>query len=318
MTAISDAAALAPDVDCLIVGGGPAGLTAAVYLARFHRSCRVVDMGRSRASLIPKSRNYPGFPPGISGEVLLSRLREQASSYGAQLVSGEVTYLEPHPLGFRVDTADGSCIARRVILASGIEDSLPEMADVDAAIAVGYVRLCAICDGYEVDGERVAVYGEAECAISHAVFLRSFSEQVSVLCASEADICEASLGRARDYGIRILTGPIHELCMAPQRGIQVRRGAHPPEQFDILYPCLGARFRSDLAASVGAERLDSGALVVDERRQTSVPGLYAIGDVVEGLKQLSVAIGQAAQAATAIHNELEPNPWRADRRRAGG
>ena len=116
----------------------------------------------------------------------------------------------------------------------------------------------------------------------------------------------------------ILTGPIHELCMAPQRGIQVRRGAHPPEQFDILYPCLGARFRSDLAASVGAERLDSGALVVDERRQTSVPGLYAIGDVVEGLKQLSVAIGQAAQAATAIHNELEPNPWRADRRRAGG
>lgn len=310
------------DVDCLIIGGGPAGLTAAVYLARFHRSCMVIDLGCSRASLIPRSRNYPGFPPGISGESLLARLREQAQTYGAQLLQGEVEHLERHPQGFRAryagsNSAGGGVTARRVILASGIEDSLPEMDDIEQAIARGSVRLCAICDGYEVAGERVAVFGEVECAIGHAVFLRTFSEQVSVITDGTGNASQASFELARQYGIQLLLGPIRRLRLAAQDGIELWRGEGQAEHFDILYPCLGARFRSGLAAQLGAECLDSGALVVDEHRQTSVSGLYAIGDVVEGLKQLSVAIGQAAQAATAVHNGLEANPWQTLRATSG-
>lgn len=145
--------------DCLIVGGGPAGLTAALYLARFRRSCLVVDAGSSRAAWIPRSRNYPGFPPGISGNDLLARLREQAAGYGARLEHGQVEHIEPHVEGFSVRYGERSCITRRIILATGIEDRLPDMPDIEPAIHAGKVRLCAICDGYEVDGDNVAVYG---------------------------------------------------------------------------------------------------------------------------------------------------------------
>src|SRR5690606_9530019 len=108
------------EVDCLIVGGGPGGLTAALYLARFHRNCLVVDDGASRASLIPRSRNYPGFPPGISGDALLARLREQAAGYGAQFQQGRVEDIEPLEECFQVRYGERRCIARRVILATGI------------------------------------------------------------------------------------------------------------------------------------------------------------------------------------------------------
>lgn len=182
--------------DCLIVGGGPAGLTAALYLARFRRSCLVVDAGSSRASWIPRSRNYPGFPPGINGNDLLARLREQASGYGARLEHGRVEHIEPHTEGFSVRYGENVCVTRRIILATGIEDSLPDMPDIETAIAEGKVRLCAICDGYEVDGDNVAVYGEAENAISHAVFLRTFTDRVTVVVHGEQDACDQAIALA--------------------------------------------------------------------------------------------------------------------------
>lgn len=296
------------ELDCLVVGGGPGGLTAALYLARFHRSCRVIDSGASRASLIPRSRNYPGFPPGISGQDLLDRLREQACGYGVRIEQGQVDHIETYPEGFFVRWGERSCHARRVILATGIEDTLPEMPDAREAIAAGTVRLCAICDGYEVDGDNVAVYGEAENAIRHAVFLRTFTDRVTVIVHGEPDACEEAIALARHYDIRVI-GDRVEALNACEQGVELVTREQGTHHFDIIYPNLGARFRSELAAQLGAECDESGALKVDEHLETSVPGLYALGDVVMGLKQLSVAIGHAAQAATAVHNSLESNPW---------
>jgi len=166
---MNEAAPSATLTDCLVVGAGPGGLTAALYLARFHRDCLVVDAGASRASLIPRSHNYPGFPPGISGDALLARLREQATGHGARIERGHVERIEPHAEGFTAHYDGRICIARRIILATGVEDTLPQMPDARAAIAMGSLRLCAICDGYEVHGDNVAVYGEAEDTIRHAV-----------------------------------------------------------------------------------------------------------------------------------------------------
>jgi thioredoxin reductase (NADPH) len=297
-----------PVIDCLIVGGGPGGLTAALYLARFRRSCLVVDAGSSRASWIPRSHNYPGFPPGINGNDLLARLRDQASSYGARLEHGRVETIEPHIEGFSVRYGEHTCIARRIILATGIEDTLPDMPDVERAIAEGKVRLCAICDGYEVDGDNVAVYGEAECAISHAVFLRTFSDQVTVVVHGEPDACDQAIALAEHYGIRLISDRVESLRPC-ESGIELITCSGDIHHFDIIYPSLGARFRSELALQVGAECDECGGVQVDDHQQTSVRGLYAIGDVTMGLKQMSVAIGQAAQAATTVHNSLEAKPW---------
>lgn len=296
------------EVDCLIVGGGPGGLTAALYLARFHRNCLVVDDGASRASLIPRSRNYPGFPPGISGDALLARLREQAAGYGAQFQQGRVEDIEPLEECFQVRYGERRCIARRVILATGIEDTLPSMPDAHAAIAEGSLRLCAICDGYEVDGDNVAVYGEAEDTIRHAVFLRTFTDRVTVVVHGDQSACDEAMALAEHYGIRLISDDVQALRPCPQ-GIELVTAKQGTYHFDIIYPNLGARFRSELALKLGVACDDCGALIVDDHQQTSIPGLYALGDVVTGLKQMSVAIGHAAQAATAVHNSLESKPW---------
>lgn len=297
------------DVDCLVVGGGPAGLTAGIYLARFRRTCLMVDAGASRASLIPTSHNYPGFPPGISGDALLSRLREQAVRYGMRFEQGLVEQLQPHVLGFQVRYAGRECIARRVILATGIEDSLPALPDAVSAIAAGALRLCAICDGYEVDGQAVAVHGEPACAMGHAVFLRTFTDRLTVIGDRPDAPSDEVLALARHFGIRYLPGPVIGMRHVPGQGLDVHTGDGALHRFDVLYPCLGARTRSDLARQLGAACDEAGALLVDAHQRTSVAGLYAIGDVVAGLKQMSVAVGQAAQAATAVHNSLEAKPW---------
>lgn len=298
------------DVDCLVVGAGPGGLTAGIYLARFHRTCLVVDAGSSRAALIPRSHNYPGFPPGISGNDLLARLKEQAVGYGVRLEQGLVEDIHPHALGFEARIGAKTCVARRVILATGIEDSLPPMDDAEAAIAAGALRLCVICDGYEVKGDNVAVLGEAEDAINHGVFLRTFSDRVTVISQAGRAPDEESLALARHHGLNFLSASPKNVRFEEGQGIEVVTEDGQTYRFDILYPCLGARTRSELAVRLGAECDDTGTLIVDSHQQTSVPGLYAIGDVVAGLNQISVAVGQAAQAATAVHNSLETNPWR--------
>ncbi|MDH0426178.1 NAD(P)/FAD-dependent oxidoreductase [Stutzerimonas stutzeri] len=301
--------------DCLIIGGGPAGLTAALYLARFRRSCLVVDAGSSRAAWIPRSRNYPGFPPGISGNDLLARLREQAAGYGARLEHGQVEHIEPHVEGFSVRYGERSCITRRIILATGIEDRLPDMPDIEPAIHAGKVRLCAICDGYEVDGDNVAVYGEAESAITHAVFLRTFTDRVTVVVHGDQAACEQAIALAEHYAIRVI-GDRVESMQPCENGIDLLTCRGERHNFDIIYPSLGARFRSELALQLGLDCDECGGVKVDQHLQTSLRGLYAIGDVTLGLKQISVAIGQAAQAATAVHNSLEANPWGGSRQAA--
>src|SRR4028118_2276986 len=108
------------DYDCLVIGGGPAGLTAAIYLTRYHPSLKVVDAGKSRAGWIPCSHNHAGYPGGISGKELLGLMREQAQMYGASIETGRVTRLDAIEGGFRAEWGSGCGTARKVLLATGV------------------------------------------------------------------------------------------------------------------------------------------------------------------------------------------------------
>ena len=297
-------------LDCLIVGAGPAGLTAATYLTRFHRCIAVVDAGTSRARWIPTSHNCPGFPLGVAGSQLLQKMREQAEGYGATIESGRITGLQRDGDGFIASGVGLQWRARCVLLATGIVDRMPPVAALDQAIAAGTIRLCAVCDGYEASDESIAVYGPVDEAIRHALFLRTFSRQVAALRSEPGEPSDGCATLAHQARIAVLPVP-GALRVDPQGGCAVAFDDGRELRFDTVYPVLGGHPQSQLAIALGAEVDEDDALLVDPHLQTTIDGLYAIGDVVSALNQISVAVGHAAIAATAIHNRL-PHNFRED------
>ncbi|MDQ3287163.1 MAG: NAD(P)/FAD-dependent oxidoreductase [Pseudomonadota bacterium] len=307
-------------LDCLIVGAGPAGLTAATYLIRFHRRIAVVDAGQSRARWIPTSHNCPGFPTGIAGQSLLERLREQAESYGATITPGRITGLRRDAEMFVATAQDGrQWRARHVLLATGIVDRMPKMDGLEDAIARGVVRLCAVCDGYEATDERIAVFAPADEAIRHGAFLRTFSRNVTALRSEPGDPDETQVQLADAAGITLLRVPQRLESGDGRCDVVFDDGSR--ESFDTLYPVLGGNAQAQLATQLGARVDEQGELQVDEHMQTSIDRLYATGDVVSALNQISVAVGHAAIASSDIHRRLPPNyredrasqPWTATR-----
>jgi thioredoxin reductase (NADPH) len=293
----------------MIIGGGPAGLTAAIYLARFRRAVRVVDAGGSRASLIPTSHNYPGFPDGISGRELLVRLREQAGRYGAALTVGNVDDLTRADDGHFTAAAGGETIeARTVVLATGAMDVEPALPNINDAIRTGLVRHCPICDGYEVIDRDVAVIGRGSRGANEARFLRHYTHKLTLFTlGTPEEIGERDRAALEQCGISVVDEALAEVCTQDGAivGLQTRSGTN--HRFDTLYSALGCRVRSDLARAVGAACDDAGQIVVDDKLRTTVPGLYAAGDVANDLNQIAVGTGHAAIAATQIHNLLRAN-----------
>jgi thioredoxin reductase (NADPH) len=300
-------------LDCLVVGGGPAGLTAAVYLARFRRRFLLVDAGASRAALIPITHNHPGFPDGIRGIDLLARQRAQAERYGAPLVNGTVTRLERDPQGvFTAELKESGdsdrtqqIIARMVLLATGVVDIEPELPNLENAIRRGYIRHCPICDGYEVIDQKIGVIGFGKGAIGEALFVRTYSEDVTLLTLGRRMALTRDDREQLDAaGIRAIEEPIAEVMIEGDKIAALRLHSGREHRFDTIYSALGARVRSDLARQLGAHHDEIGALRVDDHQRISVPGIWAAGDVVRSLNQLSVGMGQAAIATTDIHRQL--------------
>ena len=291
--------------DCIIVGGGPAGLTAAIYLARFHLSVTVFDDHQSRASRIPLTRNHAGFPKGIAGEDLMRRMRRQAMKFGARLVPEQVESLRREGLRFHLQTSTGAYQAAKVLIASGVVNLRPVMPeDLHAqALSRGLIRYCPVCDGYEVTGRRIAALGTGAHALREACFLRSYSSDVTLISPHGPHRLSADELRCVDeWNIRTRDGPVTDI-QPESHGISLRIDGRL-DDFDTLYVALGTKPRAELAITAGAATAAEGCIMVNRHQMTSVEGLYAAGDVVEGLDQISVAMGQAAIAATAMRNAI--------------
>jgi thioredoxin reductase (NADPH) len=291
--------------DCVVVGAGPAGLTAATYLARYRRRVLVIDAGESRARWIPVSHNCPGFPFGVGGRELLGQFRVQAEQHNVPFLAGTVTAIRESDGMFQIDACGSTVVARTVLVGTGIKDRLPEASGIDDAIASGALRLCAVCDGYEARDEAIGVYAPVSEGLRHARFLRTFSGRVSVLShdddepSTEQRSLAEAMGVALHAGVRSLKFS-NDGCEAETADGSVRR-------FDTIYPVLGCEAGTASLAGLRVETDAAGKIVVGDAMETSVPGLFAAGDVVAGLNQISVAVGHAAIAATAIHHRLPAN-----------
>lgn len=295
-------------VDCLIIGGGPAGLTAAVYLARFRREILLVDDAQSRAELIPSSHNYPGYQ-GISGRELLDVLRKQAAQYDIAHEKQTVTDLNRKPDGtFAAGLKNGRTVfARRVLLATGIVDQSPDLPGLKQIVDHGTIRFCPICDGYEAMDRHIGVLGPAEHAAPKALFLRTYSSTISFLPTDDERLLRASMRRdLLSAGIAIASARVTDVKVEGEQIAAVLADGRRCT-VDVLYPALGCTIRSELAIKLGARSTKAGGLIANARQQTSVRHLFAAGDVVSDLHQLAVATGHAAIAATSIHNSLQHN-----------
>lgn len=290
---------------CAVVGGGPAGLTAALYLARFHLKTVVFDSAESRAAMIPLSRNVPGFPQGISGAEFLRRLRIEVQQFGASAISAKVDALVRSPQGFILRFGSRSIEARKVLLATGVTNRRIPMTDElhDDALRRGLLRYCPVCDGYEVTGRSIAVVGTGGHALRECEFLRSYSRSITLVPLPGDPVPGTELRRRADaWNIAIAPSPLRACAIA---GTRLRLALEEGEiECDTAYAALGSDPRSALAEMAGLPMGPDRCIVTDSHQRTALPGLFAAGDVVKGLDQIAVATGHAAIAATEIRNEI--------------
>ena len=291
--------------NCAVIGGGPAGLTAALYLARYRRRVIVLDSGTSRAQWIPRSHNLAGFPDGIGGPELLKRMRAHAENYGASAKPCVVASVARRDDGFILDTDGGSVQARTVLFATGVVSRRPPVTDDEHSVALqaGTLRYCPVCDGHEVIDKAVAVLGADGHGVHEALFLREYSPHITLLTLIENEV-EPSARKALDEaGIAIEATPVSAFALgeAPAR-ITLADGRE--RLFDTLYPALGSNTNCELLGPFGLTLSEDNCFVTDRHQRLGVTGLYAAGDIVAGLDQIAVATGQATIAATAIHNDL--------------
>jgi thioredoxin reductase (NADPH) len=244
---------------------------------------------------------------GISGPNLLEKLRTQASQYGAELRAGCVRSLDRHGEEFVVVMTDETPVtAPKVILATGIVDEKPNLPGMREFIYRGRVRFCPICDGYEAMDQHIAVIGLFKPALKKAIFLRTYSRRVTLLLMADVSPSKQDLRLLQDADVELRRAPVVDLLEQNDhvKAVLADGTSLVP---DVLYPAMGCRVRSDLALRLGASHDDIGSLLTGGDQLTSVPGLYAIGDITTELHQLSVSVGQAAIAATHIHNHLPRN-----------
>ena len=208
--------------------------------------------------------------------------------------------------GFIVELADGGVIsAPYVLVATGVKDNPLPFPALFEAVQRGLVRICPICDAYEVIGQTVAVIGSGDHGAREALFVRHYTDDVTLLLIEGGD--ELSTDRLAELaaaGVKVVPETLREVTVSDNRVLGFDHGGDKLLAFDVVYSALGAIPRSDLLAGIYAEVNEAGCAIVGDHQRSSIPGLYIAGDVVRGLNQISVAQAEGAIAATDIHNQL--------------
>lgn len=304
-------------VDALVVGGGPAGLSAALWLGRYQRSTLVMDAGRSRNRHADLAHGIPGRDP-VAPEELLADMRAQVERYPEVCVrSGTVTDLRGDcDAGFTA-VIDGAhhVTASRVVLASGVSDQLPQVEGFEEHYGTD-VHHCPACDGYEIRGQDVIVLGAGEQVPAFASELLDWAATVRIITDTTGPAFDTEQRRSlKEHGIEVFDGPATALVGAPGdlMGVRLENSSCVPGS--SVFFSYGHRPAHDLAMGLGCELDDDGQLVVNGFQLTSVDGVYAAGDITPGLQLVVIAMGQGVSAGVACatslrgrSTEAEPHP----------
>jgi thioredoxin reductase (NADPH) len=297
------------EAEVLVVGGGPAGLSAALYLARFDRSVIIFDAGQGRSTWHQTNHNYLGFPGGVAARELRELGRQQIGEYPqVTCLDRKITEVRREGDGFVAAGQAGEWRGRAVVIATGVVDHYPHFDDWDQYVGRS-MFWCIICDGYACKGERVVVIGNTNATASEAMQLQRFTDQLTVLTnSSDCDIDEQFQQRLEAAGIPLIHDKIESVNGEGGFFREILTDSGRTIALDQLFAVQGQTPQTELIEGLGVELSPRGYIKVDTEQKTNVPGVFAAGDVTRlHSHQISTAVHEGGQAASAANYFLYPS-----------
>ena len=276
--------------DVIVIGGGPAGVSAAIYAKRRNLSVLIISKRGGTLDTVKTIENYYGFPKGISGKELYINGLKQAENLEIEVVEDEVLAVEKQEY-FEAETVNSKYKAKAVILATGTSRNTPNIKGVKEFEGKG-VSYCAVCDAFFYKGKDVAVLGNGNYAIHELQALEPVVNSVTVFTNGEQIV------ENRSDNIKVNTKKIREF-RGDTKLQEVEFEDNTKQFLNGLFIALGTASSNDLARKIGA-RIENNSIVVNENMETTVPGLFACGDCTGGLLQISKAVYEGTKAGLAV------------------
>lgn len=299
--------------DSIIIGGGIAGLQAAIQLGRYEHKVLVIDAGYGRSTLCRSYHNILGWPNGISGDELRNLGRQQAEKLGVSFELDEVVQAKkkgPLGNGFELWGKSGKGYeASTLLLATGLLDRFPDLPGLTSCLGLT-VYVCPDCDGYEIKNKRTVIMGAGDVGARMALTLRDRTQDMIYINHQQRAVQDKLLDELKHNNIAYLAEDITEvLTRGTEEGrlLGVRLANGRVIEAERGFIAFGANeVRSDLARQLGAERLENRHIITDPRTKlTSVPFVWAAGDVGIHSEQVTIAMGEGSQAAIWMHKALQ-------------
>ena len=292
--------------DCIIIGGGIAGLQASIQLGRYMHRVLVIDSGDGRSTLCRSYHNILGYPDGVSGQQLRELGRRQAEQLGVEWLNGKVKSIDKENNGFQVKVTSGEAFTtERLLLATGVMDRIPNFPALRPCLGIS-VYVCPDCDGYEVKGKRTIVIGSGKTGVEMAKTLTYWTKELIYINHEQKKLNQDDLQILHDHQIQYIEMPVKQVLADESQleGFLLESGVTIWGNYAFL-AFGGNEVRSQLAKQLGVEMLENKHLVIDPRtKMTNVHNVWAAGDVVAHSEQVTIAMGEGSQAAIWIHKDI--------------
>lgn len=286
--------------DVIIVGAGPAGISASLYTVRSNLKTLIIYKEKSALEKATKIENYYGFENGIKGEELYKTGIEQAQNIGAEILEEEVTNIQIDIVEkkkiFKVQTLNNEFIAKSVILATGNKKNKPNIEKIDEYEGKG-ISYCAICDGFFYRNKDVAIIGNGDYAISEASELKNIVKTIKILTNGQ------KIPEYRDESFDIIDKEIKSVN-GDNKIEKIEFADKSQIKIDGVFIAQGVAGSTEFAKKIGA-KIENEKIVVNENMETTVKGLYACGDCTGGLYQISKAVYEGTKAGVQVIKYLK-------------
>ncbi|MBD2058999.1 NAD(P)/FAD-dependent oxidoreductase [Oculatella sp. FACHB-28] len=307
--------------DVIIVGGGAGGLSAAIYLQRYRLSCLVIEKGRGRSFWMQELRNYLGLPPTTPGRDLLQQGQDHLLSLGGDHLRGFVEDVQDEGDTFAVKVKLGKqdsiypvFRSKYLIAASGLIDHLPQLEDMQNVYDyAGYnLHVCMICDGYEIADLKCGLFVNTEAAINTAFVLNWFTPYITVFTQGLTEVNPEMRQKLKDYGYPLVETPIRRFLGHDHEMTGVELADSSMVELQTGLVAMGSHFYNEYLKGLELQWKGNN-LVTDSMCRTSHSRIFAVGDLKDGLNQVSIAVADGTLAATAIWRDIRraspPRRW---------